>query len=133
VIDGLIAGKVFRQFTERVSKNNNTFCTGKIRVAVRDGDAIFVNVIAFNSAAVTALMALSDGDSVALTGELTPKVYVPAEGAPRPSLDLLAHAVLSPFQVQRKRAAAKPTLRATPAGEVSSVGAERDFDDAIPF
>ncbi|MGB6488764.1 MAG: hypothetical protein WBE91_17930, partial [Steroidobacteraceae bacterium] len=53
--------------------------------------------------AVTALLALQDGDSGALAGELTPKVYTPQSGEPRPSLDLLAHAVLTEYHIARKR------------------------------
>jgi hypothetical protein len=34
----------------------------------------------FADAAVSALMALSDGDSAALIGELTPKVHTPQNG-----------------------------------------------------
>ena len=77
-----------------------------MRVRLRDGGCVFVNTIAFGDTVVGALLALGDGDSVALSGEATPKVYVPKDGEPRPSLDLLAHAVISPFNVTRKRKAA---------------------------
>ena len=39
-----------------------------------------MNVIAFANAAVAALLALSDGDSVAMCGEATPKTYVAKDG-----------------------------------------------------
>ena len=107
MIDALIAGRIHGTPSSRTSSNGNPFATAKVRVSVRTGEAYFVNVIAFAPSAVTALLALSDGDSVALTGELTPKVYVPKEGEPRPSLDLLAHAVLTEYHVQRKRQAVK--------------------------
>ena len=74
-------------------------------MSVRDGEAYFVNVITFDESAVRALLALSDGDSVALSGELTPKVYQPKDGPARPSLDLLAHAVLTAYHVTRRRQA----------------------------
>lgn len=105
MIDALIAGRIHGKPAERTSANGNTFATVKLRVTVRDGEAFFVNVIAFAQAAVTALLALSDGDSVALAGELTPKVWTDKEGTARPSLDLLAHAVLTSYHVTRKRAA----------------------------
>jgi hypothetical protein len=61
-------------------------------------------VIAIAESAVTALLALGDGDSVALSGELTPKVWQPKDGGePRPTLDLLAHAILTLYHVQHKR------------------------------
>jgi hypothetical protein len=107
MIDALIAGRLHGKPSERTSSNGNRYATAKVRVSVRTGEAYFVNVIAFADAAADALLALTDGDSVALTGELTPKVYVPASGEPRPSLDLLAHAVLTEYHVTRKRQAMK--------------------------
>jgi hypothetical protein len=107
MMDALIAGRLHGMPAERTSSNGNRYATAKVRVSVRTGDAYFVNVIAFAPQAIAALLALSDGDSLALAGELTPKVYVPASGAPRPSLDLLAHAVLTEYHVARKRQAVK--------------------------
>ena len=68
----------------------------------------FVSVIAFDDAPCKALLALSDGDSVALSGSLTPKVWTDREGNTRPALDLVAHQVLTSYHVTRKRAAVRP-------------------------
>jgi single-stranded DNA-binding protein len=105
MIDALIGGRLYTKPVERTSKNGNRFATAKLRVSLRDGESIFVHVIAFADAAVTALLALSDGDSIALTGELTPKVWTDKNGEARPALDLLAHAVLTSYHVTRKRQA----------------------------
>jgi single-stranded DNA-binding protein len=106
VIDALIAGRLYGKPAQRTSTSGKPFATCKVRVSTREGDAIFVNVIAFAEAAVAGLLALSEGDSVALSGELTPKIWQPRDGGePRPALDLLAHAVLSEYHVQRKRQA----------------------------
>jgi len=72
-------------------------------VATREGETLVVNVITFVESVVTVLLALHDGDSVALSGELTPKVWVDQRGTPRPGLDLVAHAVTTPYHAQRKR------------------------------
>ena len=48
---------------------------------------------------------LHDGDSVAIAGELTPKVWTDKHGEAKPALDLVAHKVMSPYDVQRKRKA----------------------------
>jgi single-stranded DNA-binding protein len=93
-----------------------------VRTSTRDGSAIFCNVIAFDEKAVTALLALAEGDSVALAGELTPKVYTPRNGEPRPSLDLLAHAVLTEYHIARKRKAVQDARRPD----------ELPFDDDLP-
>jgi single-stranded DNA-binding protein len=103
MIDALIAGKLYGAPAERAAKNGNRFATAKVRVATVTGDGFFVNVIAFASRAVDALLALTDGDSVAMSGELTPKVWTDKNGEARPSLDLVAHAVLTAYHVTRKR------------------------------
>jgi single-stranded DNA-binding protein len=110
VIDALVAGRIFGTPAERTSKNGNKFATAKVRVAVRES-SLFVNVIAFSSTAVTALLALGDGDSVSLSGELTAKTYVDKDNNPQPSLDLLAHAVLSPYDVKHRRAASSSSTK----------------------
>ncbi|WP_420874372.1 single-stranded DNA-binding protein [Burkholderia arboris] len=81
------------------------FVTAKVRAAVGDGEALFVNVIAFSDGAKVALLALDDGDSVALAGTLTPKVWTDRNGDAKPALDMVAHAVLTAYHVKRKRAA----------------------------
>lgn len=106
MIDALIAGKLFGAPQKRTGKSGHPFVVAKARATAGDGESLFVNVIAFDAKAQAALLALDDGDSVALSGELTPKVWVDKEGVSRPSLDLVAHAVLTAYHVSRKRAAA---------------------------
>jgi hypothetical protein len=96
-----------------------------VRVSTRDGGAIFVNVICFEEAAAAALLALGDGDSIALSGEATPGVWTAKDGTARPVLDLLVHAVISPFSVTRKRRAALAAAASPTAGELP-------FNDELP-
>lgn len=105
MIDGLIAGKLYGAPTEKAARNGKAFATAKVRAAAGDGECLFVNVIAFDAGVCAALLALDDGDSVALAGTLTPKVWIDREGSARPSLDLVAHAVLTAYHVTRKRKA----------------------------
>ena len=133
-IDALIQGYIHRAPQARTSAGGKPFATATVRTATRDGGSLFVSVIAFSASACTALLALEDGDSVALAGELTPKVYTPRDGGePRPSLDLVAHRVLTEYHVTRKRKAmaeAKSSERPQPAtqGPIPP-----EFDDALPF
>jgi single-stranded DNA-binding protein len=140
VIDALIAGKIYGKPQARTAKNGSAFAVGKIRVGTRDGAALFVSVISFSATAVQALLALEDGDSIALAGELTPKVWTDRDGVAHPQLDLLAHQVLTEYHVNRRRAAvaskassavdggAQPTTSSAPPAAVNS-----EFDDEIPF
>ncbi|WP_155754640.1 single-stranded DNA-binding protein [Burkholderia stagnalis] len=105
MIDGLIAGKMFGKAAERTGASGRPFVTAKVRAAVSDGEALFVNVIAFSDGAKAGLLALDDGDSVALAGALTPKVWTDRNGDAKPTLDMVAHAVLTAYHMKRKRAA----------------------------
>lgn len=103
MIDGLIAGKLYGQPKQSTSRNGNSFTTALVRTAAGNGESLMVSVIAFEDTAQAALQALEEGDSVSLTGTLTPKVYEARDGGYRPALDMVAHAVLTAYQVKRKR------------------------------
>jgi single-stranded DNA-binding protein len=105
MLDALIAGRLYGAPQSRTAKTGTAFATAKVRVVTRDGEALFANVIAFEAPAVTALLALTEGDSVALAGELTPRVYTAKDGTARPSVDLVVHVVTSEYYVARKRQA----------------------------
>lgn len=105
MIDGLIGGKLYGTAEERTGKSGKAFVTAKVRAAAGDGESLFVNVIAFDDDARAALLALEDGDSVSLSGVLTPKVWTDKNGDTRPALDMVAHVVLTAYHVKRKRQA----------------------------
>jgi len=105
MIDGLIAGKLYGHAESRTGKNGSPYVTARVRAAAGDSSPLFVNVIAFAEAACDALLALDDGDSVALSGALTPKAWTDKNGEARPALDMVAHAVLTAYHVSRKRQA----------------------------
>lgn len=117
MIDALVSGKLFGAAQSRVSRNGSEFVTAKVRAAAGDGDALFVNVIAFSHSAGAALLALADGDSVALAGTLTPKVWVDKHGEAKPAVDLVAHSVLTAYHVQRKRKAMADTQQSSTTRE----------------
>lgn len=105
MIDGLIAGRLNGQPATRVDRAGKTYAVARVRAASGDGEHLFVNVIAFDSATCDALLALDDGDSVALSGSLTPRVWTDKQGNTRPSVDMVADQVLTAYHVNRKRRA----------------------------
>lgn len=105
MIEGLVAGKLYGQPEQRTGKSGKPFTVAKVRAAVGGGDALFVNVVAFEPGAQAALLALGDGDAVTLAGALTPKVWTDREGTARPALDLVAAQVLTAYYLKRKREA----------------------------
>lgn len=140
MIDALISGKLYGQPTERTSKTGKPFALAKVRAAGGDGESLFVNVIAFDAAPCTTLLALGDGDSVAISGSLTPKVWTDKEGNARPGLDLVAHQVLTAYHVTRKRNTARQNATAPahgrPRDEAWRAMAPRDrsgLDDGAPL
>ncbi len=110
MIDGLIAGRMYGHAEERSGQAGSAYVTCKVRAATDDGENIFCNVIAFNDAAREALLALDDGDSVSLSGALTPKVWTDKQGKARPALDLIAHAVLT-VAAHKPQSQTQPTLQ----------------------
>ena len=124
MIDGLVSGKLFGAPSGRTGQSGKTFVTAKLRAAAGDGESLFVNVIAFDDAAKSALLALDDGDSVALSGTLTPKVWTDKNGEARPALDMVVHGVMTGYHVKRKRQA----MQQAPA---MSGGARDDMNDDL--
>ena len=114
MIDALVSGRLYGRPTRRTAQNGKAFATAKVRAAMRADETLLVSVIAFQPGAVTALLALEDGDSVGVSGELKVGTYTAKDGTSRPALDLTAHAVVSPYHVQRKRQALKDARRETP-------------------
>jgi len=104
MLDALITGRLHGKPTQKAAKTGKPFAIAKVRVATGD-QAIFVSVVAFDAAVCNGLLALDEGDSVALAGTLTPTAWLDREGAPRPGMDMVAHALLTAYHVKRKRAA----------------------------
>jgi len=136
MIDALIQGRLHGTPTQRTGASGKPFAVAKVRTPTANGESIFVSVIAFAPAAQAALLALGDGDAVALAGELTPKVWAAANGEHKPACDLLAHQVLTPYHVQRRRevvtrkreAVARKPDTGRPKDEAWQAGAAESLD-----
>lgn len=100
MITGLIAGRLMEDAEQRKGRADSLFVVAKVRAQSSDGDSLIVNVIAFDETPRVALLALREGDSIAVSGSLAPKVWTDKQGNARPALDLIAHRVLSVDQPQ---------------------------------
>ncbi|AVP56733.1 single-stranded DNA-binding protein [Pulveribacter suum] len=116
MMDALIAGKLHARPEQRTGANGKPFATARLRAAAGDGegDLLFVNCIAFDHAAMDALLALDAGDALSVAGSITPKVWTDRDGNTRPALDLVVTRVLTAYQVDRKRRAAPQADEAPP-------------------
>jgi hypothetical protein len=95
MMNGLISGKVFGDPEQRTGKGETTFVVLKLKAQAGDGETYLVNVIGFDRVVCQDMMALRDGDAVALNGSLTPKIWTDKQGNSRPVLDLVAQGVLT--------------------------------------
>lgn len=98
MIDALIAGRLYGSAEERTGQAGSVYVTCKVKVMTEDGDTILCNVIAFQDHVRNHLLQLNDGESLSLSGALTPKVWTDKQGKTRPAIDLIAHAVLTVHQ-----------------------------------
>jgi hypothetical protein len=105
MIDALVGGKLHGKPTRKIGQSGKAFVTAKVRAQAGNGEMMFVNVIAFDEKTGTALLALDDGDSVALSGVLTPKAWIDRQGEAKPALDLVAHTLTTAYHVKHKRQA----------------------------
>ena len=95
MIDGLIAGRLMGDASRRVDKAGRTYLVARVLARNKADEEFIVNVIAFDEAPCAALLALRDGQALALSGALTPKVWTDKQGVARPSLDLVAAQVMT--------------------------------------
>jgi hypothetical protein len=95
MIDGLIAGRLMGDASRRVDKTGRTYLVARVLARNKADEEFIVNVIAFDEAPCAALLALRDGQALALSGALTPKVWTDKQGIARPSLDLVAVQVMT--------------------------------------
>ena len=126
MIDGLIGGKLHGKPAQRVGQSGKAFVTAKVRTPTANGETLFVNVIAFSERVGASLLALDDGDSVSISGALTPKAWTDRSGEVKPALDMVAHALLTTYHVTRKRQAASGKQAGTPA---NNTVADDNFPD----
>lgn len=95
MIDGLVAGRLYGEAERRTNKAGKAYSLAKVRASTAEGEVLFVNVIAFDDDLCASLHRLCDGDSVALSGSLNPRVWTDKQGNARPALDMVAHRLIS--------------------------------------
>ncbi|WP_321929970.1 single-stranded DNA-binding protein [Paraburkholderia guartelaensis] len=115
MIDALVAGTLYGLAKKRTGPSGRPFVTAKLRAAISGGESVFVNAITFSDSVGAALLALADGDAVTLAGSLAPKVWTDRDGHARPALDMVAHAALTAYHVQRRRKAVQAASTTTRA------------------
>lgn len=104
MIDALVSGRLTAKPMKRLDNHNKSFVTARFQAATYQNEMIQVNLIAFDEQVCQTLLTLDEGDTLSVSGSLTPKVWKAKDGLIRPIVDLMAHAVLTPYQINAKRA-----------------------------
>jgi hypothetical protein len=109
MIESLATGKLHGTAKTQTGKNGKLFTTCKVRTPMTNGESVFVNVITFDESVGAGLLALGDGDGVALAGTLSVSTWTNRDGVAKPSIDLVASALLTVHHIRKRRQAMDPS------------------------
>src|SRR5260370_39665332 len=101
MLNVLLTGTLVAHPKQRQASNGNAFATAMVRAPVEDADALFVSVITFSESAVAALMALTKGDAIAVTGRAKLKTW-DRDGEQKHGMDVGAEQVLTGYQADKR-------------------------------
>lgn len=104
-VDVLISGRLRGVPSLRTAANGSPFLLFKVGATDKTGASLLCGCIAFAEAVITAVQALDEGDSIAVTGEAAISVWSGNGGAEKHGLDVTAYGVLTAYHVGRKRKA----------------------------
>jgi len=107
VLSVLCSGALIADPRRRTSANGNEYATAALRVACEDGEAIIASLICFDEHAVTALVALSKGDSCAIAGRARLSSWTGKDGNEAHGLSVTADRVLTAYAAGKMRKAAR--------------------------
>lgn len=140
MIDALVAGKLFGKPELRTSQGGRNYVKGKLRVATRGDESIFVGLVCFSRTLGEALAAMDDGDSVACSGELSLRGYLDKHGQPQAGVDLVVAAFTTAHHMARKRDAQPRYASRSDAGQdapaespAPQASEPKPFNDEVPF
>lgn len=107
MLNVLASGALIKDPQQRTAATGKPFATALLRVPVEDGEPVFASLIAFESAAVDALLALAKGDSVAVSGRGKLTTWQGQNGEQRHGLSIVVDRVLTAYQAGKQRKAAR--------------------------
>lgn len=108
MIDALISGRMRGALSVRTSATGKPFALWRMATTDKNGDGVLCSCIAFSQTAIDGAQRLSDGDSIAVSGEVAISVWKGSDGTQRHGLDVLVHGVLTAYHLGRKRKASEP-------------------------
>lgn len=121
MIDALVSGRLQATPVSRIAKTGTPFVTVGMVVAQPDAELerLYVSLIAFDTGVMTALLAHEKGDVIAVSGRMTIALYESATAAVRPSVNVVAHGLLSPYYLRKRK---RRVAAAMAGGEEAEAG-----------
>ncbi len=95
MIRALVTGELRADPQQRMGKNGKPYALARLSVPTGDQGRVSCSLIVFEAEAVTRLLQLRAGASVAAAGTLKAGVYEGNDGATRASLDMVADEIAS--------------------------------------
>lgn len=102
-LDLLVQGRLRGSVTTKTAANGNPYAIFKMAAADKNGASILISCIVWEASAIEQVERLTDGDSVAVSGEAAISTWRASDGALRHGLDVTAHLVMTPYHCGRKR------------------------------
>lgn len=109
MIDALISGRMRGSLSLRTSATGKPYVTWFLAAPDKYGNSVLCSCVAFSQTAIDAAQRLSDGDSIAVSGEAAISAWQGNDGTQRHGLDVLVHGVLTAYHLGRKRKGSEPT------------------------
>lgn len=103
MIDALISGRLRGAVTPRTTGAGKPFAVWRMATTDKNGESVLCSCIAFSQTAIEAAQRLTDGDSIAVSGEAAISTWQGNDGTARHGLDVLVHGVLTAYHLGRKR------------------------------
>jgi single-stranded DNA-binding protein len=128
MLDVLVSGKLIKDPVIRTGQSGKPFTTALLRVDTGEEEQTLVSVIAFQEAAEK-LARLKAGDAVAIAGSAKLSSWE-KDGETKHGLSVTASAVLSAYDVKRRRGNEAPS---DTTGKDKPATAAPDLDDPLPF
>ena len=125
MIRALVTGELRADPQQRTGKNGKPFALARLSVPMADQGRVSCSLIAFEAEAVTRLLQLRAGASVAAAGTLKVGTFTGTDGTARPSLDVVADEIASTTPRPKKP-------RPAPAHRAHQGGGD-PFDDDVDW
>lgn len=100
MIEALVAGKMIAQAVQKDSTKGMPYTLARVAADSHTEDSVTVSVIAFEHDAQEALLQLTKGDHVTLSGKASPKLWKDKQGISHTNLEMVAHKVMTVYDAR---------------------------------